>query len=604
MKKLVSALLAAVMLLTFIPMGALTVSAAGDTTATATNIGFGTTYSGSITESSHVDVYKFNASSSGKITLNVTAYIGCSHWYILDADGDAVATWEKQWCNSNTQIMKLDKTIDVTKGTYYLKVKRYEYYGETYYGDYSFKLTFKTAGESFSEPQGGNNNTAATADAISLGTLYKGQIARNDYEDIYKFTIATSGKVTVNVSANIGCSHYYLWDVDGNEVASWTKQWCNSNTQTLKLADTIDVTKGTYYFAVKRYEYYGETYYGNYSFKITFKTAGESFAEPQGGNNNDIVTADKITFNTTYKGQIARNDHRDVYKFSVSTSGTFTVNVTANIRCSNYYIWDVDGNEMATWKKQWWDSNAQTLKLSNAVDLNKGTYYFVADRYEYYGETYYGNYSFSLNCNHAYKTTKVTKATLSATGKVYKKCTVCGKTTSYTVAKPTSFKLSTYTYSYNGETKTPNVIIKDSTGKTLVKNTDYTVSYASGRKNVGTYKVTVTMKGKYSGTKTMTFKIIPPKTTVAKLTPTKTTMKVYVSRKASAAATGYQIQYATNKNFTNAKTKWITKNTVGSATLTGLKSKTTQYVRVRTYKKVGSTTYYSAWSSTAYVKTK
>ena len=33
----------------------------------------------------------------------------------------------------------------------------------------------------------------------------------------------------------------------------------------------------------------------------------------------------------------------------------------------------------------------------------------------------------------------------------------------------------------------------------LVKDTDYTVSYASGRKNAGSYKVTVKMKGNYSG---------------------------------------------------------------------------------------------------------
>ena len=37
----------------------------------------------------------------------------------------------------------------------------------------------------------------------------------------------------------------------------------------------------------------------------------------------------------------------------------------------------------------------------------------------------------------------------------------------------------------------PKVIVKDRTGKTLVKNTDYTVSYAKGRKYVGKYAVTV-----------------------------------------------------------------------------------------------------------------
>ena len=44
-------------------------------------------------------------------------------------------------------------------------------------------------------------------------------------------------------------------------------------------------------------------------------------------------------------------------------------------------------------------------------------------------------------------------------------------------------------------------------GKILEKNTDFTVTYASGRKNAGTYKVTVKLKGNYSGSGTKTFKI-------------------------------------------------------------------------------------------------
>ena len=110
---------------------------------------------------------------------------------------------------------------------------------------------------------------------------------------------------------------------------------------------------------------------------------------------------------------------------------------------------------------------------------------------------------------HKYKTT-TTKATTSKNGKVVKKCTVCGKVASTTTIKyAKTFKLSATTYAYNGKVKTPSVTVKDSAGKTLKKNTDYTVSYASGRKNVGTYKVTVKMKGNYSGTKTLTFSIKP-----------------------------------------------------------------------------------------------
>lgn len=162
--------------------------------------------------------------------------------------------------------------------------------------------------------------------------------------------------------------------------------------------------------------------------------------------------------------------------------------------------------------------------------------------------------------------------------------------------------LSTTSYVYNGNVKKPSVVVKTASG-TKLSTSAYTVTYASGRKNVGKYKVTVKMKGAYSGTKTLYFTIKPPKTTIAKLTPAKTTIKAYVSRKTSQVS-GYQIQYSTSKSFKSYKTKNITSYKTGSTTLTGVKGKTTYYVRVRTYKIVNGTKIYSSWTTAKKTKTK
>ena len=75
----------------------------------------------------------------------------------------------------------------------------------------------------------------------------------------------------------------------------------------------------------------------------------------------------------------------------------------------------------------------------------------------------------------------VTKATPTANGKIVNYCSVCKKTLSTTVIpKASSIKLKATSLTYNGKVRTPKVIVKDRTGKTLVKNTDYTVSYAKG----------------------------------------------------------------------------------------------------------------------------
>ena len=64
---------------------------------------------------------------------------------------------------------------------------------------------------------------------------------------------------------------------------------------------------------------------------------------------------------------------------------------------------------------------------------------------------------------------------------------------------------------------------------------------------------------------------------------------------------GVQIQYSTNKKFSNAKTSSTKK---ASKTIKGLKKKKTYYLRVRSYKKVNGKKVYSKWSTVRKVKTK
>lgn len=206
-------------------------------------------------------------------------------------------------------------------------------------------------------------------------------------------------------------------------------------------------------------------------------------------------------------------------------------------------------------------------------------------------------------CVHKIKTT-VTKATASNDGKVVKSCSKCNQIISSSlIPKASSVKLSAASYTYDGKTKTPSVTVKDSKGKTLKKSTDYTVSYASGRKNVGKYSAKITFKGNYSGTKTLYFTINPKATTLSSLSAKS---KGFTSKwkKQSIQVTGYQIQYSTSSKFTSPKTSTISSYKTTSKTISKLKGKKKYYVRVRTYKTVGKTKYYSSWSKAKSVTTK
>ncbi len=149
--------------------------------------------------------------------------------------------------------------------------------------------------------------------------------------------------------------------------------------------------------------------------------------------------------------------------------------------------------------------------------------------------------------------TTVTKATLEKDGEIVYECDICSELESETVYKPTTFSLSTTIYRYDGKVKSPTVTVKDSKSKTLKKDVDYTVTYASGRKNVGKYAVTVNLIGNYSGTKTLYFNIVKdlsaPKTVKASLYGYD---DVKVSWSKVSGATAYKVYYkiSTAKSYT------------------------------------------------------
>ncbi len=80
------------------------------------------------------------------------------------------------------------------------------------------------------------------------------------------------------------------------------------------------------------------------------------------------------------------------------------------------------------------------------------------------------------------------------------------------------------------------------------------------------------------------------------------TRKAVLTWTRNASANGYQVQYSLASNFSGAKTVTITKNTTLTTTVSSLTKGKTYYTRIRAYKTVGSTRYYSNWSASRSVK--
>ncbi len=166
-----------------------------------------------------------------------------------------------------------------------------------------------------------------------------------------------------------------------------------------------------------------------------------------------------------------------------------------------------------------------------------------------------------------------------------------------------SSSLSATSYTYDGKAKTPSVTLYDYNSK-KISSSNYTVTYPRDRKNVGTYQIKITFKGDYKGNPEIykTFTINPKGTSLSSVLAGSKKFTVKWNKQ-STQTTGYQIQYATKKDFSNAATIYGGPSTANSKTITGRAGNTRYYVRIRTYKNIGGKYFYSSWSSTKSVVT-
>ncbi|SDL27023.1 Leucine rich repeat-containing protein [Sarcina sp. DSM 11001] len=145
-------------------------------------------------------------------------------------------------------------------------------------------------------------------------------------------------------------------------------------------------------------------------------------------------------------------------------------------------------------------------------------------------------------------------------------------------------------------------------GSTLVKNitSGSTVTYTDTKANTNGTKYTFKIVAKAStGDSTLSKSVITYRVARPAISSAANSAagKMTVKWAKNAKANGYQLQYSTSKTFASGKKNV---NVAGAATvskaISSLAKGKTYYVRLRTYKTVGSTKHWSAWSATKTVK--
>ena len=178
-------------------------------------------------------------------------------------------------------------------------------------------------------------------------------------------------------------------------------------------------------------------------------------------------------------------------------------------------------------------------------------------------------------------------------GVEYAVCT-CGKA-NFKVTPKLKASLNKTTFTYTGKSQKVTATVKTVTGtKVACTQSSKTV------KSVGAKAITIKVdKAPYDCSTVKTVTVNPAKSSISKLTAAKKAFTVKVKK--GKGASKVKVYYSTDKKFKKGvKAVYVT----SSKKITGLKSKKTYYVRVRSYKTVSGKNYVSGYSAVKKIKTK
>lgn len=519
-------------------------------------------YSGSLTESVPVHVYKFTLPQSGLLTINAQSEdINRLYYVVYYSELNGSGVFGHSDYNSTLGVNAGQKDFRLTAGTYYLCIGE-EFdsddgsFGndEVTAGNFRFTLSLDGVGESFKEQNGGSNNSIAAASRISLNKTYTGQIALNDEEDYFQFSLSNPSVLTISIPAATERIHYEIYGKDGKEI-------CYNNYGYQGRSEEYHLTKGTYYLRV--YDGYDDTFM--YKFKLTAKAVPETFPDIDGEGNNTVLAAKAISLRKVYKGQIAENDKVDFFRFNINKTLKIMLNVS-NERSLDYKIYDYNGNEQ--WKG--YGGGVHTTELS------KGTYYLGVHR-SWGGSS---PYSFRLS---VYQPASAQISSLENTSKGI-------ALTWNSVSGASGYKI------YRRQGKGGYKLIKTIKKGGAVSYTDKKVS----NKKTYTYKLK-TVEKSYSSVYGTAKSIYCMKSASGVKKLSKTSGGFKASLKKVKGATGYEVQYSSSSSFSYPSSVKTKKTTAKISAYRSSYYKHTYYVRVRPYKKIGKKMYYGPWSGKKWI---
>ncbi|MBQ9032140.1 MAG: hypothetical protein IJ106_11915 [Parasporobacterium sp.] len=250
-------------------------------------------------------------------------------------------------------------------------------------------------------------NSIFDAEQIRFAESYNGNLSDTNESDFYEITTPSSGRIELNAMAGMKWINYSIYDVDGNQLWQINPSW-NETTGMISTNEYVDLVKGTYYFVVQK----DGSNTGDYKFSLNFTDSEESFEETMLDTNNSLLLASVLKSfpenadpeessgstnkeisvrSYEYNGQLAINDSKDFYEFTMSSSGRVLFTAAAEMKWIYYTIYDMNGNQL--WQiNPSWNETSEIIATSESIDLIQGIYYLAITA----DGNCTGDYSFSM----------------------------------------------------------------------------------------------------------------------------------------------------------------------------------------------------------------
>jgi len=340
-----------------------------NTRPTAQVLVSGLTVRGQITAQDGVDMYRYDLTQPGRLTMNVTydSTGGLNDSYIkwLDANGTQLHI-TNYYGNTRTEYM------DLEAGIYFIELTP----ERGYTGTYNLRGDFIPAGNNEIEP----NNTLAAAQILFSEQTIKGFLSYQDDRDIYRYDLTVPGRLTVNITRDTLENANVQWlDINGTQI----RQIGSSSLNPYNIS--MDLEAGTYFIEIIRSDTsYLSNRTGTYNLRGTFTPAGNNEREP----NNTRATAQLLTSGQTVRGSLSLQDDIDMFRFDITQPSRLTLNVTRDSLpdYGAYIQWlDADGNVI---KDRGSIYSGDRFPYNQYMDLAAGIYFVVITRYSSNTGTY------------------------------------------------------------------------------------------------------------------------------------------------------------------------------------------------------------------------